>query len=201
VTVTGAYATLLQERLDSMASEEIYRWRGTEPSSLEVLRLQQTGGGISAHSTLSINDDPAYAVSYEWQLDEHWSTVWLRIRLEGDDERTVLLERDGETSWLVDGVKRPDLDGCEEIDLSVTPFCNSLALRRLGGEGELTALHVSFPDLRMQPSRQRYEKLGPRSYCYIDLGVASGFEARLDFDAIGMVTRYEGLFELLPDGL
>ena len=182
-------------------TEQIYRWRGLDPPSLEVLRLQQTAGGISAHATLSVNVDPSYAVSYEWQLDESWCTVWLRIRLEGEAERDMLIERTGDATWLVDGVERPDLDGCEEVDLSVTPFCNTLALKRLAGEGELTTLYVSFPDLTLQPSRQRYERLSPRTFRYTDLGAADGFQANLGVDANGIVTRYEGLFEQLPDSI
>jgi hypothetical protein len=111
----------------------------------------------------------------------------------------MLIERLGPESWQVDDQERPDLFGCDEIDLSITPFCNALALRNLGGPGEITALYVSFPDLTLQPSVQRYDRLAERAYQYVDLGVATGFEARLDLDANGFVTRYEGLFELLPD--
>jgi hypothetical protein len=184
-----------------LANERIYRWRGLDPSSLEVLRLQQTAGGVSAHSTLSINEEPSYAVSYEWQLDSSWRTVWLRVRLEGEDERGLLIERAGDATWLVDGEERPDLDGCEEVDLSVTPFCNTLALKRLAGDGELTTLYVPFPDLTLQPSRQRYQRLSTRTFRYIDLGAAAGFEATLEVDANGIVIRYEGLFEHVPEGV
>ena len=184
-----------------MPEEHVYRWRGLATSSLEVLRWHETDAGVSIHSTLSIGDDPAFAVGYEWQLDPEWRTVWLRLLVEGEEERTMLIERLGPESWQVDEQERPDLYGCDEIDLSISPFCNALALRQLGGPGELTALYVSFPDLTLQPSVQRYVKLSDRSYQYIDLGVASGFEARLDFDTNGFVTHYEQLFELLPDGL
>ena len=184
-----------------MTTEHVYRWRGLDPPSLEVLRLQQTAGGIAAHSTLSVNVDPSYAVSYEWQIDASWSTVWLRIRLEGEQERSLLIERSGDASWLVDGDERPDLDGCDEVDLSVTPFCNTLGLKRLAGDGELTALYVSFPELTLQPSRQRYERLSSRAYRYVDLGAEAGFGAQIEVDADGIVTRYEGLFEQLPDGI
>ena len=60
---------------------------------------------------------------------------------------------------------------------------------------------MTFPALTLQPSRQRYERLSTRSFRYIDLGAADGFEATLEVDANGIVTRYEGLFEQLPDSL
>lgn len=59
------------------------------------------------------------------------------------------------------------------------------------------ALFVDAPALTCQPSRQRYEPLGPRAWRYIDKGVADGFTARLDLDEEGLVVRYEHLFERL----
>jgi hypothetical protein len=92
---------------------------------------------------------------------------------------------------------RADLDGCAEIDVSATPFCNGLALRHLGEKpGELTALFVRAPDLTVQPSRQCYERL-ENGWCYVDLGVAKGFTAVLTFDDHLIVRDYEGLFETL----
>jgi hypothetical protein len=184
-----------------VTDEHVYRWRGLDMPSLEVLRWHTTEAGVSVHSTLSVGEVEPYAVSYEWQLDAQWRTVWLRVLVEGEDERSLLIERIGPSAWRVDEEERPDLFGCVEVDLSITPFCNGLALRHLDGDGEFTALYVAFPELAVQPSVQRYEKLGERQYRYIDLGAAAGFEATLEFDAKGFVTRYEGLFELLPDGM
>jgi len=199
--IQARLSVTLEDGGSQLPIEHVYRWRGLDTHSLEVLRWHETDAGISVHSTLNVGAEPAFAVSYEWQLDADWRTVWLRVLVEGEEERTLLIERLGPESWQVDEQERPDLYGCHEIDLSVTPFCNALALRRLGGEGEMTALYVSFPELTLQPSVQRYDKLADRTYQYVDLGVATGFEARLDLDAIGFVTRYEGLFELLPDAL
>jgi len=57
-------------------------------------------------------------------------------------------------------------------------------------------LYVSAPDLTVQPSRQRYERL-ENGWRYVDLGVAKGFTAVLTFDAHLIVRDYEGLFETL----
>ena len=65
-------------------------------------------------------------------------------------------------------------------------------------DGELLALFVeaSILTLTCQPSRQRYERLGPRTWQYIDKGVSAGFTARLDLDEQGLVAKYEHLFEV-----
>lgn len=91
----------------------------------------------------------------------------------------------------LEGQLRPDLEGCDEIDVSATPFCNSLAIRRLEHRsGELTTVYVDPPKLIATPSRQRYEALSARRWRYVDLGVATGFEAVLDLDEDGLVRRF-----------
>jgi hypothetical protein len=114
-------------------------------------------------------------------------------------DRALMIERAGPTAWRVDGESRTYLDCCDELDVSATPFCNSLAVRHFGDiDGEWSALYVAVPDLIMTPSRQRYEKRAERTWRYIDLGVVKGFEADLELDEDGLVRRYSGLFESLP---
>lgn len=140
-----------------------------------------------------------FALSYDWIIDSVWCTRRLELHLRGADVRDLSIERTGASSWKVDGRERPDLSGCDEIDLSATPFCNALALRRFGappgGAGEITALYVGFPELRLAPSRQRYECVARNEFVYVDLGLYAGFRAHISVDDDGIVRAYEGLFE------
>ena len=108
------------------------------------------------------------------------------------------LERVG-TGWRVDGAPRPDLDGAEEPDLSVTPFCNTFPIRRTpeapGAHLVLDTAFIDGPSLTVARSSQRYERQGPGRVHYVDLGLSRGFEADLLVDREGMVLRYEHLFE------
>ena len=101
--------------------------------------------------------------------------------------------------WEVDGLPRPDLDGADEPDLSVTPFCNTFPIRRTPERaGASLALDTAFIDgaaLTVTRSRQRYDRQGPGRLRFVDLGVAAGFEADLVVDAEGLVLRCEHLFE------
>jgi hypothetical protein len=79
----------------------------------------------------------------------------------------------------VDGAPRPDLDGAEEPDLSVTPFCNSFAIRRTheraGASLTLDVAFIDGPALTVARSRQRYDRQGPGRVRYVDLGLSRGF--------------------------
>jgi uncharacterized protein len=180
-------------------ADAVYRWRALDGHSLEVLRMRVGDQGCHARSWLIDAGDSPFAAEVAWVLDPAWRTRSVTVHLNAATVGTLEIERAGETSWRVDGVPRPDLDGCAEVDLSATPFCNTLAMRRFGpppgGPGELTALYVVFPQLTCEPSRQRYERLGPRTFRYIDLGAQKGFEARLTVDSEGLIREYEGLFQ------
>jgi len=174
------------------------RWRRLDEPGFEVLRLTHDGGDRVVSSCLVFAGEPPFGLRYTWVLDTGWRTRTLRLEVVAAAERSIVFERNGAARWRIDGRDRPDLDGCEELDVSATPFCNALAIRRLGEQdGEITALYVPLPELAIQPSRQRYERRGERVWRYIDLGAAKGFEADLELDDDGLVRRYEGLFEAL----
>jgi uncharacterized protein len=121
----------------------------------------------------------------------------MQRRGDGLDQR-LLVERSGD-GWCVDGRPRPDLDGAEEPDLSVTPFCNTFPIRRtpavIGADLTLDTCYIDAATMAVERSRQRYERRGANHVRYVDLGVAAGFEADLEVDDDGLVLRYGHLFE------
>jgi uncharacterized protein len=174
------------------------RWKRIDFPGFETLAIEDDADGLRARSVIIDNSDEPFGLIADWRLDRNWVSRSLDLTLIRDGGmRALAIGRTGPQSWRINGEPRPDLDGCIEIDVSATPFCNGLALRRLGHEpGELTALYVLASDLSVQPSRQRYER-AEAHWRYVDLGVAKGFEAILEFDSEGIVRRYEGLFEPL----
>jgi len=169
-------------------------WRRLDVPGLETFELVTIDGDYAAASTIVQAGEDPFGLFYRWELDKDWRTCRLDLRLEGVAPRTLTIER-MERGWLVGGRENPALAHCDEIDLSATPFCNSLAIRQLKGPGELIALYVDVPSLEVSPSRQRYEIIGKNRWRYIDLGIANGFEADLQIDNAGLVVAYEGLFE------
>jgi uncharacterized protein len=80
-------------------------------------------------------------------------------------------------------------------DLSVTPFCNTLPIRRTPASLTLDTAFIDGVSLSVARSRQRYERYSSDRLRYIDLGLSAGFEADLEVDERGLVRRYEHLFE------
>ena len=108
------------------------------------------------------------------------------------------LERAG-SGWRVNGMDRPELDGAEEPDLSVTPFCNTIPIRRTPNKPNasltLDTAFIDGPALTVSRSRQHYDRKADGRLRYVDLGLSRGFEADLLVDAEGLVLRYEHMFE------
>lgn len=171
-------------------------WRRRDEPGLEVFQLRSDTDGFCAFSTIVHAGEVAFGMSYVWHLDRNLRTRRLDLRLTSPTLQPMIIERHS-GGWRVDGKDRSDLAGCDEIDLSATPFCNTLAMRLLEGSGELTALYVDMPSMQLQPSRQRYTAFGANRWRYFDLGVVEGFEADLKVDHSGFVIEYEGLFETI----
>ena len=95
----------------------------------------------------------------------------------------------------------PDLQGCIDVYIRVTPATNTLPIRRLGlavGDSrDIAVAYVPLPqgagDLRPRRVMQRYTRLdGPGRYRYE--GLDSGFVAEIEVDAAGLVLDYPGVF-------
>jgi hypothetical protein len=174
-------------------------WRRIDVVGLELLALHVRTSQMRAESTVLCVEDDAFRLDHFWQLTSDWRALSLRVeRLDAHGHETLVLERDG-TGWRVNGEPRPDLAGAEEPDLSVTPFCNTFAIRRVpaspGASLTLDVAYVNGHDLSVARSRQRYEYQAPGRFRYIDLGLSKGFEADVRVDEVGLVERYEHLFE------
>ncbi|MDP2018911.1 putative glycolipid-binding domain-containing protein [Hydrogenophaga sp.] len=184
---------------DTSPNRSVLFWRRTDIPGLERLELKTGPDGVTASSTVICLEQGGFRLEHRWTLTADWCVQSADIERWNDQGHERLRLQRVATGWEVNGLKRPDLDGAEEPDLSVTPFCNSFAIRRVpAAAGQHLTLDTVFIDgvaLTVARSRQRYERQGPGRLRYVDLGLFSGFQAALTVDENGLVTRYQGLFE------
>ena len=154
-----------------------------------------------AGDVIAAQDGVPLVVRYDIGCGEDWSarSVAIEQRL-GNVTRHLKLERTGD-GWLVDSIRDVRLDGCAEPDLGLTPSTNALAIRHLelaiGQVAEIKCAWVKFPALSVEPSLQRYERLGERDYRYTN--VASGFTALVAVDALALPVCYESIWTRIAD--
>jgi uncharacterized protein len=180
-------------------SRSVLFWRRTDVEGLERMELAVGPEGVTASSTVICLEAGGFRIEHRWRLDRNWRAQSVIVeRWNAQTHGVLRLERAG-TGWRVDGAPRPDLEGAEEPDLSVTPFCNTFPIRRMSdAAGESLTLDTAFidgPALTVTRSRQRYDRQGPGRLHYVDLGLSRGFEADLVVDDAGLVEHYQHLFE------
>ena len=115
------------------------RWRRIDQVGLELARIDIEKHGVTVASTLVDGSGHPFSLRYIWTLTPQWRTRTLRIEHMNGDDRWLTIDRVGDSSWRLDNKPAPHLEGCTELDLSATPFCNTLAMRLLGRDGALTA--------------------------------------------------------------
>ena len=171
---------------------------------MEHLMLKWDEEGVRADGVvIGVESSVQFRVRYEVRCDTGWRVRKVKVDSLASDDVSVRLLADAEGGWITpDGEPVPVLDDCSDVDISVTPFTNTLPIRRLGlGPGESADLEVAYvdvPGMRVEPTRQRYTCLERGEYGglyrYEDEGLFHGFTADLSVDADGLVLDYPGLF-------
>jgi hypothetical protein len=119
-------------------NQRVYRWRRSSRAGIEVLRLEMSTEQVRARGEIvdAGGGDP-FALFYDWLLSPEWRTRRLELHLRGAKVRDLLIERAGPSRWTVDGRERAISPAV--IDISATPFCNTLTLRRFGAAPSIPA--------------------------------------------------------------
>ena len=98
--------------------------------------------------------------------------------------------------WRSSGRELHELNGCEDVDLALTPATNTLPIRRLnlqiGRTDSVVAAWVKLPDLEVQRLPQRYTRLTKDTYRYAS---DTGFSAEITVDDLGLVSSYAGVWQ------
>jgi hypothetical protein len=181
-----------------MANRIVARWRDWSGNSIEHLVLNEGSSVIVADATiLGSAGDNFFAVGYRIRCDRAWRVRKVEISEIGSDHQTEL-ESDGAGKWMDgSGTALPRLSGAIDVDISITPFTNTLPIRRLklrrGESAEILAVYLQLPGLDIATDRQRYTCLEyARRYRYESL--ESDFTREIEVDDNGLVVTYPGLF-------
>jgi hypothetical protein len=177
-------------------------WAPWEGLGLEHLRLLTSDGGVVANGlVIGLEAGRPFRIGYEVRCDRHWRVREVRAAAPDLGRPVLDLLADGVGRWKRrSGEPVPELEGCIDVDISATPFTNTLPIRRLGldpGESaDVDVAYVRVPELLVGLERQRYGCLEARmdGGLYHFEALPSGFTAELPVDADGLVIDYPGLF-------
>jgi hypothetical protein len=146
---------------------------------------------------LGLDERTPYRAHYTIEWDDRWRTRSVRVEVDRGKNLSLIARGDG--SWSTgDGKRIEALQGCIDVDLSATPFTNTLPVRRLAlgplASAEVSLTYVELPSLRVGVSQQRYTCLVRRDDGTMHRFESGKFRADIVLDADGLVVEYPRLF-------
>ncbi len=181
-------------------------WTGT---GLEHLRLLQEEGQaqediIADGLILGVREQAPFRLRYEIRCDPQWRVRAIQLGLLDGSPRSLHFFTDGLGNWTTEsGEALPLLKGCLDVDISATPFTNTLPIRRLalqpGSSATISMAYFAIPQMQVKITQQRYTCLeaNPAGGRYRFESLVDGvshFTAELPVDRNGLVLDYPGLF-------
>jgi hypothetical protein len=184
--------------LKDQAMQTNILWMGREYYSLENCLINESGSGADISSIIIGHyEEKIYQVEYHIKTNIHWETVFFElISRHSNQTQTISYASDGKGNWTKAGQPQKQFNGCIDIDISLTPFTNTLPIRRLQLQPhqiqEIQVLYCDLLKMQMMPVRQQYTCLSATEYHYEN--IPKDFEANIQVDGSGFVVDYPSLF-------
>ena len=119
-----------------------------------------------------------------------------------ENDQIIDLTSDGLGNWTNEsGAAISEFEDYSDVDISVTPFTNTLPIRRLnlkhGESSELKVVYVTVPEMQLSVERQRYSfvEQNEAGSKYKFESLDGEFTAIISVDADGLVEDYPNLFK------
>lgn len=173
------------------------RWQGLQQSDREHLILTETEETYCAESIyISGGGADSFAVSYRLVCHKNWTVKELESRVLSATSSKLVLHRSENGVWHDGASEFTELAGAIDIDLSITPFTNTLPIRRLmlgqGQSADINVAYVAYPEHHVMLDPQRYTCLDAKQYRFES--VDTDFVRDIEVDDRGLVTFYPGMF-------
>jgi hypothetical protein len=178
-------------------------WAKQANTGLEHFYLRRGNEEIIADGiVIGVEENVAFRIRYRIRCDLGWQVRNVFVRSLEENAQTLSFMADGSGNWTNEsGHPISELAGCFDVDITATPFTNTLPIRRLGltsGESaEIKVVYFRIPEMQVNAEPQRYTCLETSGaggkYKFESLN--DGFTAVITVDPDGFVEDYPGLFK------
>jgi uncharacterized protein len=172
-------------------------WSSLDGPGLEHLQIikDENGGGVGS-LVIGVADGKAFRIKYQIYLAADWRVTEVIIQTFENSGLTLVSGTEGQWTTM-NGSPVEALEGCTEIDISITPFTNTLPIQRLnlsiGESAEIKVVYIAIPKFDVRPVTQRYTRVSELVYHFELLD--SGFTADLTVDNDNFIVDYPALFK------
>ena len=173
-------------------------WKGREYYSLENCLVDDTADGLIVRSTIvGYYKEKIYRVEYTVKTNRLYQTTYLEVNCRHNNKiQQFKFNGDGKGNWKSEGKTLDEFAGCIDVDIPLTPFTNTLPIKRLNlSKDQTEEIKVIYCDLleeSITAVSQKYTCISNTSYHYEN--VPNDFEATIKVDNSGFVIYYPSLF-------
>lgn len=183
-----------------MAKVRTVIWKPVDYEGIEHFTLREQDDRVQAEGVVvGIENQAAFRLDYRLVCDTAYRVQELNVSLAGHG--SIQYTSDGQGTWFNPaGQPVSELQGCLDVDISATPFTNTLPVKRVpweAGKSEtLNMIYVTIPDFTVRVDVQRYTcvEMKPKGGLFRFQSLNTGFEALIPVDEDGLVLDYPGLF-------
>ncbi|MCI0394414.1 MAG: putative glycolipid-binding domain-containing protein [Chloroflexi bacterium] len=179
-------------------------WRRLDRPGHESARLffQESSWRLTG-TAVFMHDQQPCRLDYLVVCDAEWQTVAGKVAgWVGRETVEIEIAVDAARRWWLNGMERPEVAGCTDLDLNFSPSTNLLPIRRLelaaGQQAEVQAAWLRFPSFTLEPLPQLYRRLDASTYRYESAG--GRFVAELEVNETGFVTHYPKFWQVETAG-
>lgn len=148
-----------------------------------------------SHQSVPYHVAYVLCTSLDWKV----KSLELTYSVKGTTHTVSALRQDND--WIVNGQVRKEFATCIDVDISVTPFTNSLPINRLNLECNkpqpIEVLYIDVLENSIRAARQRYIRKSDTVYTFET--VPNDFEADIIVDTEGFVVHYPELFDRVEE--
>jgi len=177
-------------------------WQGIAFPSLEYFSIQENEDyHVVASKIIGSYQQKIYSASYRLIINKQWEINEFFIDSEVNAVKNTLTGRKTDTNWEINHSVDPNFKGFQYIDISLTPFTNTLPINNLqlkiGDSKEIDIIYIDLINSDIKPVQQRYTRTDLHEYLYEN--IVSDFTAHIQVDESGLVLTYPGLFEKIAE--
>lgn len=172
-------------------------WKALSWPSM-VVHTHTVNDSIHSHGLAvgKTDKDIPFAMEYDMALTADWGIKEVSIKSLLDARVIKLLQR-GKQWYDANGEHMAEFDGMEMVDISISPFTNTLPIKQLHFEGQepqkVDMIYFDENNFSLQRVQQIYSQIDERTYRYHDIELPD-FVSDIVVDDDGMIIDFPELF-------
>ncbi|WP_156307861.1 putative glycolipid-binding domain-containing protein [Sphingobacterium endophyticum] len=173
-------------------------WKGVYYNSLEYLKYYaDSKQNIIQSKIIGCLDAQFWYVDYIVQTNENWQINSFELSIDLNGEISTLTGKVEQGVWSINNVERKEFKNYKFIDISLSPFTNTLPINHLkmgiSDSYEIQVIYINILEGKVEPRKQKYSRKRNRIYSYQN--IPNTFSADIKVDKFGFVINYPKLFK------